>query len=294
MGVAVLSGRCVECDADLPGGSGRGRPRRYCSRRCQARAYRWRRDHGPTATSRRVPGPTATSRREHGPTATSRRVPDLPTPSGGDPRDRLVGLAVELADSEGLDAVSMRVLGQRAAMPVHTLYRYLRNRGELLAAMAERITAARMPGGAPGCDDPRQQLERLARDEWTMYRRHPWLLAVLATDRPPTGPAVLAMVDRFVAAFTSAGYDAAEAFRSYLVLSGYIQGMALLIRRDPTDTTYPAWWSATRVRLERTGRTQRRPWLVAAGQSSPETALDTWFQFGLRRLLDGLLSGPAR
>jgi AcrR family transcriptional regulator len=268
------TGRCAECEADLPGSSGRGRPRRYCSRRCQARAYRRRRDHGPTATSR--------------------RLPDLPTPTGADPRDRLVGLAVELADSGGLDAVSMRVLGERAAMPVHSLYRHVRNRGELLAAMAERITAARMPGDAPVRADPREQLERLAWDEWTMYRRHPWLLAVLATDRPPTGPTVLAMVDRVVAAFTSAGYDPAEAFRAYLVLSGYTQGMALLIRRDPTDTTYPAWWSATRTRLERTGRTHRRPWLVAAGQSKPDTDLDTWFQFGLRRLLDGLLPGPTR
>ncbi|MET8045404.1 TetR/AcrR family transcriptional regulator C-terminal domain-containing protein [Micromonospora sp. NPDC005215] len=274
LGVAVRAGRCVECDAKLPGDAGRGRPRRYCSRRCQARAYRRRREHGPTATSRRVPEP--------------------PTVGGGDPRDRLVGLAIELADSGGLDAVSMRVLSQRAAIPIHSLYRHVRNRAELLGAMAERITAAQTPGGAPVRADPRQQLERLAQEEWTMYRQHPWLLAVLATDRPPTGPAILAMVDRVVAAFTSAGYDPAEAFRAYLVLSGYTQGMALLIRSDPTDTTYPAWWSATRTRLERTGRTRERQWLVAAGQSRPDTDLDTWFQFGLRRLLDGLLPDPAR
>ncbi|MGI5520507.1 TetR/AcrR family transcriptional regulator C-terminal domain-containing protein [Micromonospora sp. CA-259024] len=269
--VPVLTGRCVECEAELPASSGRGRPRRYCSRRCQARAYRRRRDHGPATTPR--------------------RVPHLPVPTGGDPRDRLVGLAVELADSGGLDAVSMRVLSQRAVMPVHAVYRHVRNRAELLGAMAERITAARVPGNAPLPPDSRQQLERLAWDEWTMYRRHPWLLAVLATDRPPTGPAVLAMVDRVVAAFTSAGYDPAEAFRAHLVLSGYIQGMALLIRSDPADTTYHSWWSATRSRLERTGRTRRRPWLAAAGQTRPDTDLDTWFQFGLRRLLDGLLSG---
>ncbi|MEU8215382.1 TetR/AcrR family transcriptional regulator C-terminal domain-containing protein [Micromonospora taraxaci] len=266
--------RCVECGADLPTGPGRGRPRRYCSRRCQARAYR--------------------RRREHGPAATPRRIPDLPAPAGGDPRDRLIGLAVELADSGGLDAVSIRVLAQRAAMPAHAVYRHVRNRAELLGAMAERITATSAPRAAPRLREPRQQLERLADDEWAMYRRHPWLLAVLATDRPPTGPAVLAMVDRVVAAFTSAGYDPADAFRAYLAFSGYIQGMALLIRRDSDDTTYPAWWSATRRRLERTGRTRTRPWLAAAGQTSPDTDLDTWFHFGLRGLLDGLLTNPGR
>ncbi|MFI6781442.1 TetR/AcrR family transcriptional regulator [Micromonospora sp. NPDC050276] len=271
---ALLSVRCVECAAELPAGSGRGRPRRYCSRRCQARAYR--------------------RRREHGPGAAPRRVPDLPAPTGGDPRDRLVAVAVELADSGGLDAVSMRVLAQRAGMPAHAVYRHVRNRADLLGAMAEQITSTRAPGTAPLSGEPRQRLERLAGDEWAMYRRHPWLLAVLATDRPPTGPAVLAMVDRVVAAFTSAGYDPAEAFRAYLALSGYIQGMALLISRDPADSTYHAWWSATRNRLERTGRTRERQWLAAAGQTRPDTDLDTWFQFGLRGLLDGLLGWPAR
>ncbi|RAO24454.1 hypothetical protein MED15_00212 [Micromonospora noduli] len=270
----MLSARCVECEADLPVGAGRGRPRRYCSRRCQARAYR--------------------RRREHGPTSTPRRIRDLPAPTGGDPRHRLVALAVELADAGGLDAVSLRVLAQRGGLPAHAVYRHVRNRADLLAAMAERITATRPPGTAPLPRDPRQRLERLAGDEWAMYRRHPWLLAVLATDRPPTGPAVLAMVDRVVAAFTSAGFEPAEAFRAYLALSGYIQGMALLIRRDPEDTTYHAWWSATLTRLERTGRTRDRPWLAAAGQTRPDTDLDTWFLFGLRGLLDGLLHSPAR
>ncbi|MEW2145220.1 TetR/AcrR family transcriptional regulator C-terminal domain-containing protein [Micromonospora vinacea] len=101
----------------------------------------------------------------------------------------------------------MRVLAQRGGLPAHALYRHVRNRADLLAAMAEQITAIRPPGAAPLPSDPRQRLERLAGDEWAMYRRHPWLLAILATDRPPTGPAVLAMVDRVVAAFTSAGYD---------------------------------------------------------------------------------------
>ncbi|GAB3053339.1 TetR/AcrR family transcriptional regulator [Micromonospora schwarzwaldensis] len=264
----MLGVRCVECEAELPAGVGRGRPRRYCSRRCQARAYRRRREHGPATTLRRVPA--------------------LPAPTGGDPRDRLVALAVELADAGGVDAVSMRVLARRAAMPDHAVYRHVRNRVALLAAMAEQVIAARPPGAAPLPRDPRQRLERLAGDEWAMYRRHPWLLSVLATDRPPTGPAVLAMVDRVVAAFTTAGYDPAAGFRAYLALSGFAQGMALLIPRDPADH---AWWSATRNRLERTGRTRERPWLAAASQTRPDTDLDTWFRFGLRGLLDGLLAG---
>lgn len=281
---------CAECGVGLPAVAGRGRPRRYCSRRCQARAYRRRRDHGPTTSPRRSAAP--------------------PTPDGRDP----VALAVELADSLGLENVSMRLLADRAGLPAHRLYRRARNRGDLLSAMAEHVISARRPrpAGSPAGrevrpdepraqhddpraqqDGPRAQLEDLARDEWAMYRRHPWLLAVLATDRPPTGPAVFAMVDRVVSVLATTGLDATEAYRSYLVLSGYIQGMALLIPRRPAETEYRTWLSATSRRLERTGRLRERPWLTAASQTNPDTDLDAWFEFGLRRMLDGLLGGAA-
>lgn len=263
--------RCVECGGGLPPTTGRGRPRRYCSRGCQARAYRRRRDHGPTPPRDRDRRPTA--------------------PTGADPRDHLVRLAVEIADSAGLEALSMSALAQRAGLPAHVLYRHVRNRGDLLGAMAEHAIAPRRPDRGSPPPDPRDHLERLAREEWAMYRRHPWLLGILATNRPPTGPAVLAMVDRTVAALTRAGYEPLEAFNGYLALSGYIQGMALLIEREPSGTSYRAWWSATLTRLENTGRTEGRPWLAAARQAGPHNAdadLDEWFAFGLRRLLDGL------
>lgn len=202
-----------------------------------------------------------------------------------------VALAVEIADAEGLAAVSMRGLAERAGMPAHALYRAVRNRADLLAAMAEHVISARMPTrAAPG--NPRARLERLARDEWAMYRRHPWLVTILATCRPPTGPAVLSMVDRVVDALTQAGHTPADAFAAYLTLDAYLQGMALLLDRDTADTTYGTWRSATLHRLESTGRTQRHPWLAAVQRDSPgnvDAELDAWFDFGLRRLLDGLL-----
>lgn len=215
--------------------------------------------------------------------------------AGADPRDRLVRLAIETADAEGLDAVFMRALAERAGMPAHALYRVVRNRDDLLAAMAEHVINRRMPNRtAPA--DPRARLDRLARDEWAMYRRHPWLLAILATSRPPAGPAVLSMVDRTVEALTRAGYNPSDAFAAYLTLGAYIQGMALLIDHETADTAYRTWWSTTLNRLENTGRTQHRPWLAAARHSDPgnaEADLDTWFDFGLRQLLDGLMNRPA-
>lgn len=210
-------------------------------------------------------------------------------------RDRLVRLAVAQADARGLDAVAMRGLAERAGLTAHALHRVVRDRAELLAAMAEHVITACMPRRA-ALPDPRAQLERFARDEWSMYRRHPWLVTILATSRPPTGPAVLSIVDRPVDALTRAGYEPTKAYVGYLALDGYIQGMALSLDRDRADTTtYRTWRAATLDRLERTGATLRRPWLAEVGRGTeerPDTELDTWFDFGLRRLLDGLLPPP--
>ncbi|MEV6812988.1 TetR/AcrR family transcriptional regulator [Micromonospora sp. NPDC051296] len=267
---------CVECGTGLPPHSGRGRPRRYCSRSCQARAYRRRRDRGRTAPHR---GPAGT------PGANSAATT----------RDELVRVAVQLADAAGLDAVSVRAVARRAGLTPDRVYRWVRNRDDLLAAMAEQVLGARQ---AP--DDvrrtPRERLERFAHREWSLYRRHPWLLAVLASTRPPTGPAVLAMVDDTVGVLIAAGYDPPDALAGYLALSGYVQGMALLhtaehAERAAGNASWESWWSQTFARLERTGRTRGRPWLTAARPTSDEEVdreLARWFEFGLARLLDGL------
>lgn len=209
-------------------------------------------------------------------------------------RDRLVDLAIATADAAGLGAVAMRNLAERAGIPAHVLYRVVRDRADLLSAMAERVINSRMPERlAPA--DPRARLERLARDQWAMYRQHPWLVAILATGRPPTGPAILSMVDRAAEALSRAGYEPAEAFAGYLALDGYIQGMALLVDRETADTTYHTWRTATLHRLQSTGRAEGRPWLAAVQHNDPrqtDAELDAWFDFGLRRLLDGLLAAP--
>ncbi|WP_328852759.1 TetR/AcrR family transcriptional regulator [Micromonospora globbae] len=269
----MVGPRCAECGTELPAGSGRGRPRRYCSRGCQARAYRRRRDRGRTATSWRRAG-TADGDRATG-------------------REELIRTAVRLADADGLDAVTVRAVAHRAGLTTDAVYRWTRNRDELLAAMAEHVLRAGRPRDRTR-QPPRERLGRLARAEWSMYRNHPWLLTVLARTRPPTGPAVLALVDAAVEVLTGAGYDVPDAFAGYLTLSGYVQGMALLhvAERAERDAGAAAWgtWSArTLALLEQTGRTRERPWLAAVATADPDRELDRWFEFGLARLLDGLI-----
>ncbi|WP_454856459.1 TetR/AcrR family transcriptional regulator C-terminal domain-containing protein [Promicromonospora soli] len=144
---------------------------------------------------------------------------------------------------------------------------------------------------------PVQTLAGLATDEWMTYREHPWLVVVLASSRPPLVPAVLEAARASTEAFAALGLDPPSALARYVALSGYVQGMALLLLAEHGEparsgTAYRTWWSEELRRLDRTGARRRHPWLDdASGGKLPDslgTDADTWFQDGLDRVLAGL------
>jgi AcrR family transcriptional regulator len=263
----VTKPACVECGGALPAARDTGRPRRYCTRACQARAYRRRRDRGRTAVPHRAAA----------------------GPAGG--AESVLDAAIELADHTGVDAVTVRAVALRAGVAPATVHRRVGNRDALVTAMVQRVFGAPVEPTGP----PRERLAALARWEWQRYRDHPWLVPVLATTRPPLVPAVLAGVDATVRALVDHGLDPADALSGYLTLSGYVQGMALLLtaeRRElATAVSYRTWWSTEAARLRRTGATQRHPWLTAAALS-PDPDLTAWFEAGLHRVLTGILAMP--
>ncbi|WP_460887246.1 TetR/AcrR family transcriptional regulator C-terminal domain-containing protein [Promicromonospora xylanilytica] len=142
-------------------------------------------------------------------------------------------------------------------------------------------------------------LTRLAEEEWAAYREHPWLVPVLASSRPPLVPAVLEAARTSTEVFMDLGLDAPSALGRYIALSGYVQGMALLLvaERDESmhsGSDYRLWWAQEARRLDRTGLRRRHPWLEAASAGGlPETFdadVDAWFRDGLGRVLVGLVA----
>jgi hypothetical protein len=87
---------------------------------------------------------------------------------------------------------------------------------------------------------------------------------------------VLSIVDRAVDALTRAGHPPAEAFAGYLALDGYVQGVALLIGRETTDTTYRTWRTATLRRLESTGGTRHRRGWPPCGTATRSRRTRSW------------------
>lgn len=100
-------------------------------------------------------------------------------------RAEITAAAIELADREGLNALSMRRLAAELGTGAASLYRYVATREDLLDLMTDE-TGAEFDFPVPSGDWQTDLLD-LARQARGIMRRHPWLPAVVIT-RPVLGP----------------------------------------------------------------------------------------------------------
>lgn len=105
----------------------------------------------------------------------------------------IVAQAIELADAEGLPAVSMARVAQTLGVTTMALYRYVANKDELLARMYDAALAddpgelrvlPPTPADAPAW---RIGLHAWFEHQLTLVVRHPWLMQAVAAN-PPFGP----------------------------------------------------------------------------------------------------------
>ncbi|MGW4910767.1 TetR/AcrR family transcriptional regulator [Streptomyces sp. NPDC004270] len=128
-------------------------------------------------------------------------------------RERIVEAAIAVADSEGLDAVSIRrIAGELKARPM-SLYSHFGSKDDLLDLMHDAVVEETLVGDVPG--DWREALRMIARYNRAAVLRHPWLIATRDTGCP-IGPASLKRMDESAAAVRE--LDADNAVRRALIL----------------------------------------------------------------------------
>ncbi|MGX7671991.1 winged helix-turn-helix transcriptional regulator [Plantactinospora sp. DSM 117369] len=209
--------------------------------------------------------------------------------------DRIVRVAVGLADAYGLATLSMRRVAAALDAGVMSLYRYVPGKAELVDLMVEDVFGE-IDYPEPGPAGWRARIELSARREWAMYQRHPWVLPIVAgTGRPPLGPNVLASVEWVLAAVDGFGLDPATMVQVYLTVSDYVQGAARYVQTEAEDerrtgVSIEQWWAAemaTLTRLLDTGRFPLLSRLTRQVGAAPASVRQD-FEFGLGRVLDGI------
>lgn len=218
-----------------------------------------------------------------------------PAPSRGPrPRltvDQIVRAAIEIADVEGLAGLSMRRIAKRLGVGAMSLYTYVPSKAELFEVMLDEVIGETLPAAKVGADW-RARLETVARQEWELVRRHPWVLEV-STVRPPLGPNIMSAYESALAAVDGIGLDEHEMARVVNLVTDYARGAARgavewTLAEQRTGVSHDEWWVARYPFLDRyvegdfpiSGR------VANAGVIYPDPEGD--FEFGLQRVLDGV------
>jgi AcrR family transcriptional regulator len=95
--------------------------------------------------------------------------------------EALVEAAADIADADGIDAVTMRRLAERCGVGVMTIYGYVRTKEELLAVLADRyLSEIDLPDPALRWQDQMVTLFCSVRD---VMRKHPTLVPIIANQR---------------------------------------------------------------------------------------------------------------
>ncbi|MFI7126493.1 TetR/AcrR family transcriptional regulator [Nonomuraea sp. NPDC050153] len=210
--------------------------------------------------------------------------------------DRIVRAAIEVADAEGLQALSMRRVAERLGVGTMSLYTYVPGKPELFDVMLDTVygETARpqdVPGGWRG------RLEQIARENWALYLRHPWLLQVAAS-RPVLGPNVTAKYDYELRAVDGIGLTDLEMDSVITLVAGFVHGTArgaveAAQAESQTGMTDEQWWAAHAPFLSRISDAARYPTASRVGQAAGEALNAAYspehaFEFGLQRVLDGI------
>jgi AcrR family transcriptional regulator len=209
--------------------------------------------------------------------------------------DRVVAAAIEVADREGLGALTMRRVAEHLGVGTMSLYTHVPGKAELIDVMLDTVLGEVTAGDESG--GWRERLERIARGLEALYQRHPWLLHV-ATTRPTLGPNVIAKYERELRAVEGIGLSDVEMDAVVTLINGYVHGAvrgaveaAEAERR--TGITDEQWWQKQAPLLERVFDAARFPLAARVGAAAGEehqAAVDPVhaFAFGLERVLDGI------
>jgi AcrR family transcriptional regulator len=226
-----------------------------------------------------------------------------PEPAGRRPRlrrEQIAAAAIAIADADGFAALSMRRVAAELGSGTMSLYRYIDAKEDLVALMADALSAEVLvpDGELPG--DWRAALAVIAHRTRAAYLRHPWAVHALhgeaaAATGTPMGPNGLRRFEQSLAALASAPFDTTGRLSLLTVVEDYVLGHVLRAaellararaRPGPGQAAANAGYVAGQLRSGRFPRLAALSQDPAARAVIGEEELASRFELGLQALID--------
>ncbi|MFD3587097.1 TetR/AcrR family transcriptional regulator [Streptomyces sp. NPDC058683] len=208
-------------------------------------------------------------------------------------RQSVLHAAVELADTGGLETLSMRRLGEAVGVEAMSLYNHVAGKEDLFDGMVDLVfgeVELPTPGG-----DWRQTMRQRAISMRLVLARHRWAIGLMESRSTP-GPATLRHHDAVLGCLRQGGLSLTLTAHAVSVLDSYIYGFALQEKTLPFDSPEETAELADSI-MSGFGDSEY-PYLTeiaTAHVMRPGYSYGDEFAFGLDLILDGLqqAAGPA-
>lgn len=150
-------------------------------------------------------------------------------------RERIAVAALQVGDSEGLDALSMRKVGSTLGVEAMSLYNHVKNKDDLLDAVGDLLYSEVLGSYTPQASASWQEN---ARHLVTVFNKvamaHPNVVAILL-DRPIPSITKVLFLQRCYDLFVEAGFPTKEAALAFNTvaswMTGYVRSELTMMRR---------------------------------------------------------------
>jgi AcrR family transcriptional regulator len=193
-------------------------------------------------------------------------------------RGAIVQAALDVADADGLDAVSIRrVAGELGVRPM-SLYTHIAAKDDLVALMLHEMSG-RLLVPEPLPEDWREALRLIARRAYDAYVAHPWMMRAFGQGTR-VGPNMLRRAEQSAAAVAGLDLEPADAWIALSIAHDWTMGHALHVVTLHEDTELEG-----QLRSADPGEFPRMSRVFGTGRRG---ASDTVFDVALEVVLDGI------
>ncbi|MCB1177026.1 MAG: TetR/AcrR family transcriptional regulator [Leptospiraceae bacterium] len=201
-------------------------------------------------------------------------------------RENILKVALKLADSKGIESLSMRKLAEKLHVKAMSLYNHVKDKDDVLSGIVD-IVVGKISLPEDNIEWKTAMRQR-AISAHEILLGHPWASSVLMS-QSNVGPEALGYIDKTLGFFRRAGFSIEMADHGWNLLDSYIYGYTLQELNYPFDMK-----KVKLVAKDYLPFLKEYPYLLELTQYIVDSSYKKNFQgvhdfsFGLEIILDGL------
>ena len=200
-------------------------------------------------------------------------------------RERVLRAALVLADTSGIDSLTMRNLGRELGVEAMSVYNHVANKNDILDGIVDLVfSEIELP---PEGAEWKPAMRNRAISAHEALLRHPWAASLMQSRTKP-GPATLRHHDTVLATLRKAGFTVVMAAHAFSVIDGYVYGFALQQINIPLQTPEQVAEVGEGILRQLAGTYPHLAEMITEHAMKAGYDYAEEFQFGLDLILDGL------